>query len=87
MKLCSRASSVGDVSSFKVAIVGGGYAGLACGYHIQQLFLDSSVPPKRLKLSFFAREPEPAGTIIGTSCASAVSAGLLVRTYLSSHPV
>ena len=85
MKLCSQASSIAidELSSFKVAIVGGGYTGLACGHHLQQLFLNSTVPPKHLNLSFFAREPEPTGTIHGTWCASAVSAGLLVSVYLS----
>ena len=83
MKLYSQASA-DDISSLNVAIVGGGYAGLACGYHMQQMFLDSSstTPHSRLNLSFFAREPEPIGTIVGTSCASAVSAGLLVGTYI-----
>lgn len=77
------ASSANDISSFKVAIVGGGYTGLACGYHLQQLFLNSTTPSKQLNLSFFAREPEPTGTIQGTWCASAVSAGLLVNGNLS----
>ena len=91
MKLCSQAFSsiaIDDLSSFKVAIVGGGYTGLACGYHIQQLFLNSTMPvPKHLNLSIFAREPEPTGTIHGTWCASAVSAGLLVSVYLSQSAV
>jgi len=78
------ASSANDIASFKVAIVGGGYTGLACGFHLQQLFLNSSSAfPKQLNLSFFAREPEPTGTIQGTWCASAVSAGLLVSVHLS----
>jgi len=96
MKLCNQVSSVGDLSPFNVAIVGGGYAGLACGYHLQQMFLDGTVPQQRLNLSFYAREPEPTGKIHGTWCASAVSAGLLVSVYrailsnlmshLSHHP-
>ena len=57
----------------KIAIIGGGYAGLACGYHAQKLLMD--VPHT---LDFYGREDHPGQVCI--SSASAVSAGLL-------HPI
>ena len=57
----------------KIAIIGGGYAGLACGYHAQKLL--ANVPHV---LDVYGREEYPGQVCV--SSASAVSAGLL-------HPI
>jgi hypothetical protein len=69
----TMSSSPTDPLPLKIAIVGGGYAGLACGYHAQKLL--ANVPHT---LDFYGREDYPGQVCV--SSASAVSAGLL-------HPI